>query len=71
MVRGGRTEREVAADIDHAVRLAGFERPAFETIVASGPRSAMPHARPEARVLGSGTRWCWTLGACTTDTAWT
>ena len=37
LVRQGRTEREVAADIDHALRRAGFERPAFETIVASGP----------------------------------
>ncbi len=54
LVRAGRTEQEVAAELDHAVRLAGFERPAFETIVASGPRSAMPHARPEGRVLALG-----------------
>lgn len=52
--REGRTEREVAADIDHAVRRAGFERPAFETIVASGPNSALPHARPTDRRLRIG-----------------
>jgi Xaa-Pro aminopeptidase len=50
----GRSEREVAADIDWRLRQAGFERPAFETIVASGPNSAMPHARPGERVLEPG-----------------
>jgi Xaa-Pro aminopeptidase len=50
----GRTEREVAAAIDASLREAGFERPAFETIVASGPNSALPHARPTGRVLADG-----------------
>lgn len=53
-VRVGRSERDVAADIDHAMRRGGFERPAFETIVASGPNSALPHARPGPRILGPG-----------------
>ncbi len=53
-VRAGRPESVIAAELDHAIRLAGFERPAFETIVASGPRSAMPHARPENRILEAG-----------------
>lgn len=53
-VRVGQTERELAAQIDwHLVR-GGFERPAFETIVASGPNSALPHARPTARHLTPG-----------------
>lgn len=50
----GRTELEIAADIDAAIRLAGFERPAFETIVASGENGARPHARPSQRRLRSG-----------------
>jgi len=50
----GRTEREVAADIDAALVRAGFDRPAFETIVASGPNSALPHARPTPRRLQRG-----------------
>ena len=54
MIRTGRTEQEVAAAIDAALRGAGFERPAFETIVASGPNSALPHARPTARTLRDG-----------------
>jgi len=53
-VREGRTERAVAADIEEAMRAAGFSRPAFETIVASGPNSALPHARPTDRRIESG-----------------
>jgi Xaa-Pro aminopeptidase len=52
--RAGRTEAEVAAEIDGAMRLAGFEGPAFQTIVASGPNSALPHARPGTRRLRPG-----------------
>lgn len=54
LVREGRTERAIAADIDAALRGAGFSRPAFETIVASGPNSALPHARPTDRHVGTG-----------------
>ncbi len=50
----GRTELEIAADIDAAIRVAGFERPAFETIVASGENGARPHARPSHRRLRGG-----------------
>jgi Xaa-Pro aminopeptidase len=53
-VAPGRTERAVAADIDAALLRGGFDRPAFETIVASGPNSALPHARPTARRLERG-----------------
>lgn len=54
LARIGRPEREVAAGIDAAMRAEGFERPAFETIVASGPNSALPHARPGTRALQAG-----------------
>ena len=54
LVRAGRIEREIAADIDRALCRAGFERPAFDTIVASGPNSALPHARPGTRHLVRG-----------------
>jgi Xaa-Pro aminopeptidase len=50
----GRTEMQVAAHIDGQLREAGFERPAFDTIVASGPNSALPHARPTSRPLAAG-----------------
>lgn len=52
--RGGITERDLALEIDTAIRRAGFEKPAFETIVASGPNAALPHARPTERILGEG-----------------
>jgi Xaa-Pro aminopeptidase len=50
----GRTEAEVAAELDSRLRSAGFERPAFDTIVASGPHSALPHARATARRIEEG-----------------
>jgi Xaa-Pro aminopeptidase len=42
-LRPGRREEEVAAKLEYMARRAGAERMSFETIVASGPRSAMPH----------------------------
>jgi Xaa-Pro aminopeptidase len=54
LVRPGRTEREVALDIDWRIRQAGFERTAFDTIVAAGPNGALPHARPGERKLAEG-----------------
>ena len=48
----GRSERDIALAIDNRIRRAGFERPAFDTIVASGPRAALPHATPGERKLG-------------------
>jgi Xaa-Pro aminopeptidase len=53
-VRAGEREREIAAVIEMAMREAGYERTAFDTIVASGPHSAMPHYRAGTRVLTSG-----------------
>ena len=53
-VRAGQREWEVAADIDDRIRRGGFERPAFDTIVASGPNGALPHARPGERRIEPG-----------------
>ena len=53
-VRRGLTERDVALAIDRRVRQAGFDRPAFDTIVASGPNAALPHARPGERTITEG-----------------
>jgi Xaa-Pro aminopeptidase len=50
-VRPGITERAVAAVIDGALREAGYERQAFDTIVASGPNAALPHYRAGDRIL--------------------
>src|SRR5690348_565902 len=50
-VKPGVTELEVAAEIDYRLRRKGASGPSFETIVASGPRSALPHARPTEKRL--------------------
>jgi Xaa-Pro aminopeptidase len=53
-VRAGAIEREIAGVIESALRAAGYERPAFETIVASGPNAALPHYRAGERRLVEG-----------------
>jgi Xaa-Pro aminopeptidase len=53
-VAPGRTEIAVARDIDRALEEAGFSGPAFPTIVATGPNSALPHARPTSRAIAAG-----------------
>jgi Xaa-Pro aminopeptidase len=50
----GRTEREVARDLEWRMLELGAEGIAFETILASGPNSAIPHHSPTDRVLQSG-----------------
>ena len=52
--RPGVTERSVAAVLEMAMRDAGFERLAFDTIVASGPNAALPHHRAGGRLLSPG-----------------
>jgi Xaa-Pro aminopeptidase len=53
-IRVGMPERELAGVIEGALRRAGFERPAFDTIVASGPNAALPHHRAGGRALAAG-----------------
>ena len=53
-IEAGMRERDVAAELEHRARLAGAEAMSFETIVASGLRSAMPHARATDAVLEAG-----------------
>jgi Xaa-Pro aminopeptidase len=50
----GRTERELAWRLDGLFHELGADAPAFETIVASGPNAAKPHARPTDRTMEAG-----------------
>jgi Xaa-Pro aminopeptidase len=50
-IRPGLKETEVAAELEHRARLLGAEGMSFETIVASGARSALPHGRATAARL--------------------
>jgi Xaa-Pro aminopeptidase len=53
-MKPGMTERQVAWEIESYMRTHGADAISFEPIVASGPNSAMPHARPTDRVLQAG-----------------
>ena len=50
-IRPGAREWDLAAELEYRMRRKGSERPAFETIVASGARGAFPHARPSGKLL--------------------
>jgi Xaa-Pro aminopeptidase len=50
-IRPGLAEFEVAAELEHQARLLGAEGMSFETIVAAGARSAMPHGHATAAKL--------------------
>ncbi len=51
MLHPGMKELDVAAEIERDFKRRGAEGPSFETIVASGVRSALPHARPSAKAI--------------------
>ena len=53
-VRAGMKEQDLAAELEYRMRRFGAEKPSFETIVAGGVRSALPHAQPTAAPLKSG-----------------
>jgi Xaa-Pro aminopeptidase len=62
------TERELALELDFAARRLGAEAAAFETIVASGKRGALVHARPSHRRLSGAVVVDWGVvyeGYCT------
>lgn len=48
------TELEFAFELDTCARRLGSDGPAFDTIIASGPNSARPHARPSSRRIRRG-----------------
>lgn len=53
-IAAGRTEREVARELEALMVEAGADGISFETIVAAGANSAVPHHRPTAAVLADG-----------------
>ncbi|MGD8922562.1 MAG: Xaa-Pro peptidase family protein [Candidatus Zixiibacteriota bacterium] len=54
IIAPGVKERELAAELEYQMLMLGSERTAFETIVASGPRSAMPHGVASSRKIKKG-----------------
>ncbi|MGV0625795.1 M24 family metallopeptidase [Mycolicibacter minnesotensis] len=53
-LRPGRTERAVRRELESLMLDHGADAAAFETIVAAGPNSAIPHHRPTDAVLAAG-----------------
>jgi Xaa-Pro aminopeptidase len=54
MIRPGVTEKAMAWEMEKILREQGSDEMPFEIIVASGPNSALPHARPTNRPVSSG-----------------
>jgi Xaa-Pro aminopeptidase len=53
-IRAGQTERDVAWQIEKAVRELGADGVSFDTIVAVGPNAALPHHRPDDTLIQEG-----------------
>ena len=51
----GRSEREVAVELEFRMRRLGAEGPSFESIVAAGAQGALPHAQPRDEVIPADT----------------
>ena len=63
LVRPGAVERELALEIEFRMKQAGAEELSFDLIVASGPRSSLPHGRASDRVVGAGEFIVFDIGA--------
>lgn len=53
-IRPGVSEVEVAAEMEYAARRSNAEGMSFETIIASGPRAALPHGRASSAAIQVG-----------------
>ncbi len=62
-IRPGVREADLAAEVEYRLRRHGAEGTAFETIVASGERAALPHARASSKPLQKGELVILDLGA--------
>jgi Xaa-Pro aminopeptidase len=59
----GRTERDVAIELEHEMRVRGALAPSFPSIVAAGARAALPHAHPRDATIEPGTLVIVDIGA--------
>jgi Xaa-Pro aminopeptidase len=53
-IRPGMTELQVAAQLEHYMKDLGASNPSFDSIIAAGPNSALPHAQPSNRRIRKG-----------------
>ncbi len=54
LIKPGVREAELAIELEYRIRSAGAEKISFDTIVAAGPNSALPHAAPGNRKVAAG-----------------
>lgn len=54
IIKPGIKEKDLALEIDYAIRRLGASNTSFDTIVASGSNSALPHAKPTIKTLAKG-----------------
>jgi Xaa-Pro aminopeptidase len=52
-IRPGVRELDVAAEIEFQMKMLGAEKPSFDTIIAAGPHSALPHSHPTGHQIGA------------------
>ncbi|MGH9805150.1 MAG: M24 family metallopeptidase [Candidatus Acidiferrales bacterium] len=67
LVRPGALERDLAAEIEFRLKRHGAQKPAFDTIVASGPRAALPHGRAGGKRLKQNELVIFDMGAILSD----
>jgi len=63
-IRPGVSEMDIVAELEFRMRRLGAEKPAFETIVAAGTRSALPHAQPTERKVAVNELLLIDMGSC-------
>ncbi|NOY89548.1 MAG: aminopeptidase P family protein [FCB group bacterium] len=63
IVEPGVREMELAAELEYQMKMLGSEKPAFETILASGYRSALPHGTASTKKLKKGELVTFDFGA--------
>ncbi|HKF51538.1 MAG TPA: Xaa-Pro peptidase family protein [Candidatus Acidoferrales bacterium] len=63
LIKPGVLETDLAAEVEFRMRRKGASGPAFDTIIASGPRGALPHAHASARAVGKNELVVCDLGA--------
>jgi Xaa-Pro aminopeptidase len=63
-IRPGVSEMAIAAELEFKMRRLGAEKAAFETIVATGARTALPHAQPSQQKAGLNELLLIDMGSC-------
>jgi Xaa-Pro aminopeptidase len=54
IIKAGMTEKQIAWELEKAMRENGSQALPFEIIVGSGPNAALPHAKPSGRIVSEG-----------------